>query len=486
DQISRQELLRELVTIYYERNEVELLRGRFRVRGDTIELVPSYEEEVVRVELFGDEIDRIRVIDPVTGEILRDIEQLTVFPAKHFVTPEEELERALHDIEDELETRLHDLRSAGKLVEAQRLEQRTRYDLEMLRQVGFCNGVENYSRHLSGRKAGEAPATLMSYFPDDFVLFIDESHVSIPQIQAMYEGDRSRKEVLVEFGFRLPSALDNRPLKYHEFWERVGQVVFVSATPGKLELGLSQDRIVEQIIRPTGLVDPAVEVRPVLGQVDDLIKELRIRVEKGERALVTTLTKRMAEDLTDYLQEVGLKVRYLHSEIKSLERISLLRDLRMGIFDTLVGVNLLREGLDLPEVSLVAIMDADKEGFLRAERSLIQTIGRDRMTDSMKRAIDETNRRRDKQLAYNTSHGIVPRPIVKTMRNALLESLGGAAPLSTADVKADEIPARIKELEKQMRAAAASLEFESAAELRDQIQALRERLGPTPASSRRA
>ncbi|MBM3269069.1 MAG: excinuclease ABC subunit UvrB [Candidatus Sericytochromatia bacterium] len=495
DQISRQELLRELVTIYYERNDVELQRGRFRVRGDTIELVPSYEEEVVRIELFGDEIDRIRVIDPVTGEILRDIEQVTIFPAKHFVTPEDELERALRDIDTELETRLGDLRSANKLVEAQRLEQRTRYDLEMLRQVGFCNGVENYSRHLSGRKAGEPPSTLISYFPPDFLLFIDESHVSIPQIQAMYEGDRSRKEVLVDFGFRLPSALDNRPLKYHEFWERVGQVVYVSATPGKLELEQSGDRIVEQIIRPTGLVDPAVDVKPVLGQVDDLIGELRVRAERGERALVTTLTKRMAEDLTDYLQEVGLRVRYLHSEIKSLERIALLRDLRLGVFDTLVGVNLLREGLDLPEVSLVAIMDADKEGFLRAERSLIQTIGRaarhpdgrvimyaDRWTDSMRRAIDETNRRRDKQLAFNAAHGITPKPIIKSMRNAILEALGDSSKAVAVDVRADEIPARIKDLEGRMRQAAAVLEFETAAELRDQIQALREKLGvaPTP------
>ncbi len=493
DNVSRQELLRQLVTIYYERNEVELARGKFRVRGDTIELVPSYEEEVVRVELFGDEIDRIRVIDPVTGELLRDIEQVTVFPAKHFVTPEEELERALRDIDVELEQQLHNFRSAGKLVEAQRLEQRTRYDIEMLRQVGFCNGVENYSRHLSGRKAGDPPSTLISYFPDDFVVFMDESHASIPQVMAMYEGDRSRKNVLVDFGFRLPSALDNRPLKYPEFWERVGQLVFVSATPGDFEIKQSEGLVVEQIIRPTGLVDPAVDVRPVLGQVDDLIKELRTRVERGERTLITTLTKRMAEDLTDYLQEVGMKVRYLHSEVKSLDRIALLRDLRMGVFDTLVGVNLLREGLDLPEVSLVAIMDADKEGFLRAERSLIQTIGRaarhpdgrvimyaDRMTDSMKRAIGETNRRRDKQLAFNAEHGITPKAIIKSFRNALLESLGTAAPAADAEVKIDEIPARIRELETKMRQAATVLEFETAAELRDQIQVLRDRIGYVP------
>ncbi|MBU6427861.1 MAG: excinuclease ABC subunit UvrB [Cyanobacteria bacterium REEB65] len=488
ESISREQLLRALVSVYYERNEVELVRGRFRVRGDTVELVPSYEEQVVRIELFGDEIDRIRVIDPVTGEILRDIEQVTVFPAKHFVTPEDELARALRDIEIELDQRLAFFRAHNKLVEAQRLEQRTRYDLELLRQVGQCNGIENYSRHLGGRRQGDPPATLLSYFPEDFLVFIDESHVTIPQVQAMYEGDRSRKTVLVDYGFRLPSALDNRPLRFEEFWQRVGQVVFVSATPGDYELRESGGRVVEQIIRPTGLVDPQVEVRPVLGQVDDLIGGLREVAERGERALVTTLTKRMAEDLTDYLQEVGLKVRYLHSEVKSLDRIALLRDLRLGVFDVLVGVNLLREGLDLPEVSLVAILDADKEGYLRAERSLIQTIGRaarhpngrvlmyaDRMTGSMKRALDETNRRRDKQLAFNAAHGIVPRPIVKSFRNAILESLGQAAPAVVESVRDEDIPRRVRELEEQMRKAAAVLEFETAANLRDQIRVLREK-----------
>ncbi len=485
--ISREQLLRALVTIYYERNEMELVRGRFRVRGDTVELVPSYEEQVVRIELFGDEIDRIRVIDPLTGEVLRNIEQVTIFPAKHFVTPEDELARALRDIDIELEQRLAQFRAAGKLVEAQRLEQRTRYDMEMLRQVGMCNGIENYSRHLGGRHAGDAPATLLSYFPDDFVVFIDESHVTIPQLQAMYEGDRSRKQVLVDYGFRLPSALDNRPLKVGEFWERVSQVLFVSATPGGYELEQTGGHVVEQIIRPTGLVDPRIDVRPVTGQVDDLIAELRKVVERGERALVTTLTKRMAEDLTDYLQEVGLKVRYLHSEVKSLDRIALIRDLRLGIFDVLVGVNLLREGLDLPEVSLVAILDADKEGYLRAERSLIQTIGRaarhldghvlmyaDKMTRSMQRAIDETSRRRDKQRAHNAEHGIVPQPIVKSFRNAILESLGAAAPVAAA-VPDQDLPRLIKDLEEQMRKAAAVLEFETAADLRDQIRVLRDK-----------
>jgi excinuclease ABC subunit B len=485
--ISRQALLRALVSVYYERNDIDLGRGRFRVRGDSVELVPSYEESVVRIELFGDEVDRIRVIDPVTGEILRDIDQLTIFPAKHFVTPEEDLGRALRDIETELDDRLGWFMRHQKLLEAQRIEQRTRYDLEMLRQIGQCNGVENYSRHLGGRREGEPPATLLSYFPKDFLLFIDESHVTLPQVQAMYAGDRSRKTVLVDHGFRLPSALDNRPLQAAEFWQRVGQVMFVSATPGDREMKEAGANVVEQIIRPTGLLDPTIEVRPVTGQVDHLVGVIRERTGRGHRVLVTTLTKRMAEDLTDYMLEIGLKARYLHSDVKSLERIALLRDLRQGVFDILVGVNLLREGLDLPEVSLVAILDADKEGYLRDGRSLIQTMGRaarhpeghvlmyaDRITGSMERAIEETSRRRKLQEAHNEALGIVPQPIVKSSRNALLEALGAAPEVDPAtSVLLEDIPAAIKRLEGEMRAAAQSLEFEHAAELRDRIQSLR-------------
>ncbi|MEB3205165.1 MAG: excinuclease ABC subunit UvrB [Candidatus Sericytochromatia bacterium] len=485
--ISRQALLRALVSVYYERNDIDLGRGRFRVRGDSVELVPSYEESVVRIELFGDEVDRIRVIDPVTGEILRDIDQVTIFPAKHFVTPEEDLGRALRDIETELDDRLGWFMRHQKLLEAQRIEQRTRYDLEMLRQIGQCNGVENYSRHLGGRREGEPPATLLSYFPKDFLLFIDESHVTLPQVQAMYAGDRSRKTVLVDHGFRLPSALDNRPLQAAEFWQRVGQVMYVSATPGDREMKEAGANVVEQIIRPTGLLDPTIEVRPVTGQVDHLVGVIRERTGRGHRVLVTTLTKRMAEDLTDYMLEIGLKARYLHSDVKSLERIALLRDLRQGVFDILVGVNLLREGLDLPEVSLVAILDADKEGYLRDGRSLIQTMGRaarhpeghvlmyaDRITGSMERAIEETSRRRKLQEAHNEAHGIVPQPIVKSSRNALLEALGAAPEVDPATaVRPEDIPAAIKRLEGEMRAAAQSLEFEHAAELRDRIQSLR-------------
>ncbi|MEB3237921.1 MAG: excinuclease ABC subunit UvrB [Candidatus Sericytochromatia bacterium] len=485
--ISRQALLRALVSVYYERNDIDLGRGRFRVRGDSVELVPSYEESVVRIELFGDEVDRIRVIDPVTGEILRDIDQVTIFPAKHFVTPEDDLGRALRDIETELDDRLSWFMRHQKLLEAQRLEQRTRYDLEMLRQIGQCNGVENYSRHLGGRREGEPPATLLSYFPKDFLLFIDESHVTLPQVQAMYAGDRSRKTVLVDHGFRLPSALDNRPLQAAEFWQRVGQVLYVSATPGDRELKEAGAHVVEQIIRPTGLLDPTIEVRPVTGQVDHLVGVVRERTARNHRVLVTTLTKRMAEDLTDYMLEIGLKARYLHSDVKSLERIALLRDLRQGVFDILVGVNLLREGLDLPEVSLVAILDADKEGYLRDGRSLIQTMGRaarhpeghvlmyaDRVTGSMARAIEETQRRRALQEAHNQANGIVPRPIVKSSRNALLEALGATPEVDPAvAVRPEDIPAAIKRLEGEMRSAAQSLEFEHAAELRDRIQSLR-------------
>ncbi|MEB3298664.1 MAG: excinuclease ABC subunit UvrB [Candidatus Sericytochromatia bacterium] len=488
--ISRQALLRALVAVYYERNDIELARGRFRVRGDSVELVPSYEESVVRIELFGDEVDRIRVIDPVTGEILRDIEQVTIFPAKHFVTPEDDLYRALRDIETELDERLSWFIKHGKLLEAQRLEQRTRHDLEMLRQVGQCNGVENYSRHLGGRREGEAPATLISYFPKDFLLFIDESHVTLPQVQAMYAGDRSRKTVLVDHGFRLPSALDNRPLQAGEFWQRVGQVLYVSATPGERELREANDAVVEQIIRPTGLLDPTLEVRPVTGQVDHLVGLIRARTEQSQRVLVTTLTKRMAEDLTEYMLEIGIKARYLHSDVKSLDRIALLRDLRLGVFEVLIGVNLLREGLDLPEVSLVAILDADKEGYLRDSRSLIQTIGRaarhpeghvvmyaDRMTGSMERALEETRRRRAVQEEHNRNHRIVPTPIVKSTRNAILEALGATPDQGPApDLPPEDIPAAIKGLEGEMRAAAQALEFEHAAELRDRIQALRARM----------
>ncbi|MDB5099358.1 MAG: excinuclease subunit [Cyanobacteria bacterium RYN_339] len=487
----RQDLLVQLVTAQYERNDVELMRGRFRVRGDVLEIVPSWEDNVFRIEFFGDEIERISEIDPVTGEILGTREQFFVYPAKHFVTPQDQLERALLEIEAELAARIEVLQGQNKLVEAQRLEQRTRYDLEMLREVGYCNGVENYSRVMAGRPAGSPPSTLLDYFPDDFLLVIDESHVSIPQIQGMYNGDRARKHELIEHGFRLPSAFDNRPLRIEEFWARVGQRIFVSATPGDFEMTNCQ-RVAEQIIRPTGLVDPEIDVRPITGQVDDLLAEIRIRVEKEQRILITTLTKKMAEDLTEYFQELGIRVRYLHSDIQSLERIEILRDLRIGNFDVLVGVNLLREGLDLPEVSLMAIMDADKEGFLRAERSLIQMIGRaarhvegrvimyaDKLTNSMAKALDETDRRRSKQIAYNTEHGIQPRAIVKSSRNRLLESLKAAesegkysAP--AAQLTPHEVDKLVKELETEMKQAAAVLDFEIAAKLRDRIRELRE------------
>ena len=491
EQIGRNDLLLRLVEVQYERNDVELARGRFRVRGDVLEIIPSWEDHVFRIELFGDEIDRISEIEPVTGEILGMRDELVIYPAKHFVTSEERMQEAIVGIEKELEWRLAELRSQNKLLEAQRLEQRTTYDLEMMREVGYCNGVENYSRHLTGRSEGEPPPTLLDYFPEDFLLVIDESHVTVPQIQGMYHGDRSRKEVLVEHGFRLPSAKDNRPLKIAEFWERVGDTIFVSATPGPHELAVS-GQVVEQIIRPTGLVDPEVLVRPIVGQIDDLVAEIRERVGRSERTLVTTLTKKMAEDLTEYLQEIGIKVRYLHSDIHSLERIEIIRDLRTGVFDVLVGVNLLREGLDLPEVSLVLILDADKEGFLRAERSLIQMIGRaarhplgrvimyaDKVTDSMARALDETERRRALQLEHNRVHGITPRAIVKSARNLILESLsseklGAPLPSLAATAKPDDLPRLIKDLETQMKAAAAILDFETAATIRDQIKLLRE------------
>ncbi|HEC22531.1 MAG TPA: excinuclease ABC subunit UvrB [Chloroflexi bacterium] len=489
--IRRDAILRALVRIQYTRNDYELRHGTFRVRGDTLEIVPGYGGHAYRIMLWGDEIERILELDPLTGEIIQEQDEVTIFPTAHFITEVDTLQAAIRDIEQELEERLRFLRQNGRLLEAQRLEQRTRYDLEMLREAGYCSGVENYSRHLDRRMPGEPPATLIDYFPDDYLLVIDESHMTIPQIRGMWRGDRSRKETLVEYGFRLPSALDNRPLNFEEFEERMGQVIYTSATPGPYELTHSQ-QVVEQIIRPTGLVDPEVEVRPVEGQVDDLLGEIRQRVERGERTLVTTLTIPMAEKLADYLMEMGIKVHYLHSQIDTIERVEILRDLRLGVYDVVVGINLLREGLDLPEVSLVAILDADKEGFLRSETALIQTIGRaarhvngrvimyaDRISEAMRKAIDETNRRRAKQQAYNEKHGIVPRSIVKEVRDltervragAMEAATGGATP---AELPAPEIRRMIKDLEKQMKAAAQELEFEKAALLRDQIFELRE------------
>ncbi len=498
----RDKILRHLVDIQYGRNDYDLRPGTFRVRGDTLEVMPPYGDQVYRIEFFGDEVDRITEIDRLTGEILKRHASLDIYPAKHFITLEEKLAEAIDDIEQELTERLAELREQNKLLEAQRLEQRTRYDLEMLREVGYCSGIENYSRPLARREPGSTPWTLLDYFPDDFLIVVDESHMSIPQIRGMYAGDRSRKEVLVEYGFRLPSALDNRPLNFEEWEAHIHQIIYTSATPGPYELDHSQ-QVVEQIIRPTGLVDPEVEVRPVKGQIDDLLAEVNRRVERGERALVTTLTKRMAEDLADYLMELGIKVHYLHSEIQTLERVEILRDLRLGVYDVVVGINLLREGLDLPEVSLVAILDADKEGFLRSKQALIQTIGRaarhingkaimyaDRMTDSMRGAIDETNRRRAKQQQYNQEHGIEPQSIVKQIKDltdAVAASRGEAEPLrQVAEKRAGyrvaetlpphEIEYLIEQLEKQMKAAAAELEFEKAAMYRDQIAELREQL----------
>ncbi|WP_416201767.1 excinuclease ABC subunit UvrB [Thermanaerothrix sp.] len=492
----RNALLRQLVESQYQRNDFEMRPGVFRVRGDTLEVFPAYEEKrAYRITFFGDEVERIQVINPLTGELLHEPQQIAIYPAKHYITEQERLQKALQDIEDELEERLAYLRAQGKLLEAQRLEQRTRYDLEMLREVGYCSGIENYSRHLDQRPPGSPPWTLMDYLPSEYLLIIDESHMTIPQIRGMYHGDRSRKEVLVEYGFRLPSALDNRPLTFEEFEQRMGYTIYTSATPGPYELKRA-DQVVEQIIRPTGLLDPVVEVRPTQGQIDDLVKEIRQRVERGERALVTTLTKRMAEDLSDYLMELGIKVHYLHSEIDTLERVGILRDLRLGVFDVVVGINLLREGLDLPEVSLVAILDADKEGFLRSATALIQTIGRaarhvnghvimyaDRITEAMQQAIDETNRRRAKQMAYNREHGIEPVSIVKAVHD-LTERLSTAA---VAEGRAEYTAGRaahraastrelrhlIAELEQQMKTAAKNLEFEKAAVLRDQIFELR-------------
>ena len=493
--------LRELVNNQYSRNDIEPGRGRFRVKGDVLEIGPAYEDRLVRIELFGDEVEAIRYVDPTTGEILQSLETVNIYPAKHFVTPKDRLEVAIAAIRDELRQRLDELHSQGKLLEAQRLEQRTAYDLEMLKEVGYCNGVENYARHLAGRPGGTPPECLIDYFPDDWLLVVDESHVTCSQLHAMYNGDRARKQVLIDHGFRLPSAADNRPLKAEEFWSKARQTIFVSATPGSWELEQSGSQVAEQVIRPTGVLDPVVEVRPSEGQVDDLLGEIRLRADKGERSLITTLTKRMAEDLTDYLAENGLRVRYLHSEIHSIERIEIIQDLRNGVFDALVGVNLLREGLDLPEVSLVAILDADKGGFLRAERSLIQTIGRaarhvsgrallyaDNLTDSMARAISETDRRRVIQHAYNEKHGITPSPAGKRAGNSILSALEFTRrlnddPLEVVDDRAflqevslDALPELILQLEDKMKAAAQNLEFEEAGNLRDRIKKLRQKL----------
>jgi excinuclease ABC subunit B len=498
-EVNQRQILRDLANVQYSRNDIEMGRGKFRVRGDVLEIGPAYEDRIIRVEFFGDEIDAIRYIDPVTGEIINSLQAVNIYPARHFVTPEERLEVACDDIAAELKQQKADLEAAGKLLEAQRIDQRTRYDLEMLREVGYCNGVENYSRHLAGRLAGEPPECLIDYFPKDWLLVIDESHVTVPQIRGMYNGDQARKKVLIEHGFRLPSAADNRPLKAEEFWEKVNQCIFVSATPGNWEVEISEGHIVEQVIRPTGVIDPEIFVRPTEGQIDDLLGEIKDRVDRQERVLVTTLTKRMAEDLTEYLEDNGIRVRYLHSEINSIERIEILQDLRAAKFDVLVGVNLLREGLDLPEVSLVAIMDADKEGFLRAERSLIQTIGRaarhikgqaimyaDNLTDSMIKAIDETDRRRGIQMAYNKMHGITPQPIVKKSSNAILAFLDVSRRLNATDLKVvdehidelplEDIPDLIVKLEAQMKEAAKQLEFEEAAKLRDRIKHLRDKM----------
>jgi len=488
--IPRDEILRSLVSIQYHRNDVSFDRGTFRVRGDTVEILPAYEEQGVRVELWGDEVERISKIDALTGETIATLDRAAIYPAKHFVTQRPTLERAVKLIRSELEERLRILRDGGKLLEAQRLESRTNFDIEMMLEIGTCAGIENYSRHLAGRAEGERPACLFDYFPEDFLVVVDESHVSLPQISGMFNGDRARKLTLVEYGFRLPSALDNRPLMFDEFLALTPRALFVSATPGDLELQLSEGVVVEQIIRPTGLVDPVIEVRPVRGQVDDLLNEIRLRERRGERVLVTTLTKRMAEDLTDYLQQVGVRVRYMHSDIEAIERMEIVRGLRLGEFDVLVGINLLREGLDLPEVSLVAILDADQEGFLRSDRSLIQTVGRaarhiegkaifygDRITGSMQRCLDETSRRREAQLAFNREHGIIPRSVSKSIdqvrfttrvADARTEKAAKVAePARQYSVMDHEALARM--LEEQMKEAAANMDFELAATLRDQL-----------------
>ena len=492
-EIERNQLLRKLVDIQYERNDVNFVRGKFRVRGDVVEIFPaSRDERCIRVEFFGDEVDRIREVDALTGEIMGDREHVAIFPNSHFVTREEKLVKAIENIEIELEEQLKIMRSEDKLLEAQRLEQRTRYDLEMMREMGFCSGIENYSRHLTLREPGATPYTLLDYFPDDFLMVVDESHVTLPQVRGMFNGDQARKKVLVDHGFRLPSAMDNRPLTFQEFEGHMGQAIFVSATPGPYELEHTPE-MVEQIIRPTGLLDPTIEVRPIEGQIDDLIDEIRQRTERNERVLVTTLTKKMSEDLTDYLKEIGIKVNYLHSEIKTLERIEIIRELRMGVYDVLIGINLLREGLDIPEVSLVTILDADKEGFLRSERSLIQTIGRaarnsnghvimyaDRMTDSMTKAIGETERRRTIQHAYNEKHGITPTTIQKKIRDVIRASHDAEETLTYMEkvtkgkkLTKDEKATLLLTLEKEMKDAAKALDFERAAQLRDTILELK-------------
>lgn len=485
-EISRDKLLNDLVGIQFERNDIDFQRGRFRVRGDVVEVFPaSRDEHAFRVEFFGDEIDRIREIEALTGQVLGEVDHLAIFPATHFMTNDDRMEESIAKIEAELQQQLKVFRSEGKLLEAQRLEQRTNYDIEMLREMGYCNGVENYSRHMDGRTEGEPPFTLLDFFPDDFMIMIDESHMTMGQVKGMYNGDRARKDMLVNYGFRLPSALDNRPLRREEFESHVHQIVYVSATPGDYEMDQTET-IVEQIIRPTGLLDPIVEVRPMMGQIDDLLGEINARVEKDERVFVTTLTKKMAEDLTSYFKEMGVKVKYMHSDIKTLERTEIIRDLRLGVFDVLVGINLLREGIDVPEVSLVAILDADKEGFLRNERGLIQTIGRaarnsngrvimygDNITQSMQRAMDETSRRREIQMAYNEKHGIVPQTIKKEIRDLIsitkrTES-GEVEEVSAEAMTKKERKALLKKLEKEMAEAAGALDFESAAQLRDMI-----------------
>lgn len=518
--VSMESIISRLVDIQYTRNDYDFHRGTFRVRGDVLEIIPAYEDEkALHIEFFGDEIDAVREIDPLTGEVLGRISKTVIYPASHYVSDRDNLVRAMSDIRDELRERLVQFKESGKLLEAQRLEQRTQLDLEMMEELGYCNGIENYSRHLDGRAPGEPPSTLLDYFPKDFLLFVDESHMSIPQVGAMFKGDRSRKNTLVDYGFRLPSALDNRPLQFAEFEQRIGQSIFVSATPGRWELDRSAGLVVEQVIRPTGLLDPPVEIRPVKGQMDDLLGECKARAARGERVLVTTLTKRMAEDLTEYFNDMGVSSRYLHSDIDTLERIAIIKALRAGEFDVLIGINLLREGLDIPEVSLVAILDADKEGFLRSTGALIQTFGRaarnadgrvilyaDKVTPSMQAAMSETERRRSRQIAYNEEHGIVPRTVIKALENPLDNLYGkdedGATKKGRGGKSADkkgkggktgkgrkaqaaaeetphspaDIAKLIEELEKAMRAAARELEFERAAELRDRVRALRERL----------